>query len=147
MNVKAASVTQLFIKARAPRRVHPLPDVVFHTIVQGIHAVVVFMLAGFCHNQLGSLISDRKAVFRHHGRTRLGWEACLKRIRARFQTHDFVGVGLDEAQDGSSAVPTRGSSKSIRSLVSFFSKEAHDVDRRQVSVSMRLSILATAANC
>ena len=89
----------VFTKARSPRRVHQgdglqLPDVVFHTIFQGIHAVVVFMLAGCCCNQLGSLISDRKAVFRHHGRIRLGWEACLKRIRARFQTHDFVGVAL-----------------------------------------------------
>ena len=119
-----------------------------------VHAVVVYILAGFCRSQLGSVISDRKTVFWHHGRIYLGWEACLKRIRARLQTHDLVGVAFVNRvwmrrRIDSSATPTRGSTacKSIRSFVSFFCKETHDVDRCPVSVSMRLSILATAANC
>ena len=56
-----------------------LPDVVFHTILQGSHEVVEFMMLGFHCSQLGSLISDRKAVFWQHGRICFDWEACLKR--------------------------------------------------------------------
>ena len=63
----------------------------------------------------------------HHSHIRSGWEVCLKRICARWQTHDpsvlyFVDRVQRRRRIDSSAAPTRGStaSKSIRSLVNLF---------------------------
>ena len=94
MNVKAASVTQLFIKARSPKRrtttsrcglSHKFPR---NSCGCGVHA------GGLLPQSAWQLDQRSQGCVSAHGRIRLGWEACLKRIRARFQTHDFVGVAL-----------------------------------------------------
>ena len=57
-----------------------------------VHAVEV--TGGLLPQSAWQRDHDRKTVFCHHGRIYLGWEACLKRIRARLQTRDLVGVAL-----------------------------------------------------
>ena len=118
-----------------------------------VHAVEVYILAGFCHSQLGIMIVIARLGFGTTVASALAGKffpsasalvfGCMTLSVSHFVDKVWMRRRIDFWQHPCEEPPHASQSK----VCEFLRKETHDVDIRPVSVSMGLSILVTAADC